>query len=292
MTPRRRTVAWLAGAAGVVGLAGTAGWLARRRDDGSLERVRRAGLLRVGYAVEAPYAMLGPGGEVTGESPATAREVAQRLGLPRIEWVQVAFGELIPSLLERRFDLIAAGLFVTPERARRVRFSDPTVRVLPGLLVRRGNPAGVKGYRELAARTDVRVAVLAGSVEQQRLRTLGLPATQTVVVPDAQAGHAALAAAAVEVLALSLPTVRSIAAASPERFQALDDAPPPGGSAAHDADVVAFAFHPDDAALQRAWNAAQSGWVGGAEHLRTVARFGFGPAELASAPHAGEPPRP
>lgn len=269
----------LAGVAGVVALAGLAGWrFGPGRGDGSLERVRQAGRLRVGYAVEAPYAMLAADGSVTGESPETARRIAQRLGLPPIEWVQVAFAELMPSLDERRFDLIAAGLFVTGARARQLRFSHPTVRVLPGLLAPRDNPKQLGGYRALAGRGDVRVAVVAGSVEQQRLQALGLATTALLVVPDLQAGRAAVATGVADALALSLPTVRGAAAAAPERLVALADTSATG---AREIDFVAFAFHRDDAALQQAWNAAQAGWIGSAEHARTVAPFGFQPAELA-----------
>ncbi len=271
----------LAGVAGVVLLGGVAGqrwWV--QRGDGSLERVRAAGRLRIGYAVEAPYAMLDARGQVTGESPETARRIAARLALPPIEWVQVPFAELIPSLLERRFDLVAAGLFVTGPRARQVRFSDPTVRVLPGLLVRRGNPKHLGGYRALAGRADARVAVLEGSVEQQRLRGFGVAPEALLAVPDLQAGRAAVATGAADALALSLPTVRGVAGAAPERFEALADEVAPGAS--RELDFVAFAFHRDDAQLQQAWNAAQVGWIGSAEHARTVAPFGFGPAELAA----------
>jgi len=48
--------------------------------DDSLERLKRAGVIRVGYAVEAPHAFLAPGGRVTGQSPELARLVIARLG--------------------------------------------------------------------------------------------------------------------------------------------------------------------------------------------------------------------
>jgi polar amino acid transport system substrate-binding protein len=52
--------------------------------DDTLTCVRRTGTLRIGYAVEAPYAFLGTNGEVTGESPEVARRIASRLGATRI----------------------------------------------------------------------------------------------------------------------------------------------------------------------------------------------------------------
>jgi polar amino acid transport system substrate-binding protein len=262
-----------------LGLLLTLTWLGLGREpDGSLERLQERGVLRVGYAVEAPYALVGPGAEVTGESPETARRIAARLGLNRIEWVQVPFGELIPSLNERRFDMIAAGLFVTADRAAKLRYADPSVRVLPGWLVRKGNPKNLSSYRAAATRRDVTIAVLEGSVEQQRLGALGLPKALLLAVPDAQAGRSALAKGAADALALSLPTTRWIANSSPETFEALPDLAPEG-PAAH-ADWVAFAFHRDDLSLQQAWNQAQRGWIGSAEHARLVRRFGFARDDL------------
>jgi len=257
-----------------------------RAQDGSLERLKERGVLRVGYAVEAPYALVGPGAEVTGESPETARRIAARLGLNRIEWVQVPFGELIPSLNERRFDMIAAGLFVTAERADKVRYADPSVRVLPGWLVRKGNPKGISSYGAAAARRDVMIAVLEGSVEQQRLGALGLPRALMLAVPDAQAGRSALATGAAGALALSLPTTRWMSGSSPETFDALPDLGHEG-PVAH-ADWVAFAFHREDLSLQRAWNQAQRGWIGGAEHARLVRRFGFARDDLGGEVHIEE----
>ncbi|MGH8179329.1 MAG: ectoine/hydroxyectoine ABC transporter substrate-binding protein EhuB [Steroidobacter sp.] len=272
------------GVPALVALAiGFAIWIGRKDD--SLERVRSAGVLRIGYAIEAPFAMIGPDGRITGESPETAREIAKRLGVARTEWVQLRFEALIPDLRDRRLDVIAAGLFVTKERARKVRFSDPTVRVAPGLLVLRGNPQRLGSFESLTAGSNAKVAVLAGSVEEERLRARGWDGEKLVVVPDAQAGRAALAQGIVDAIALSLPTLRWIAKSSRGSYEVLAD--PPKRNAAG-ADFVAFAFHPADAALQRAWNGAQSEFIGSPEHLRTISRFGFEASNLAADVHTSE----
>lgn len=43
----------------------------------------------------------------------------------KVEWVDMPFDSLIPALITGKIDLIAAGLSATPERAKRVAFSDP-----------------------------------------------------------------------------------------------------------------------------------------------------------------------
>lgn len=239
--------------------------------DESLQRVAATGVLRVGYAVEAPYAWVEPDGRVTGDSPETAREVARLLGVARVEFVQVPFAELIPGLLERRFDVIGAGLFVTDERRRRVRFAAPTLRVRPGLLVATGNPKALLSLADLVQRTDLRVAVIQGAVEETRLQALGLAPERLLALPDAQAGLAAVAVGLADALALSQPTLHWMAARVPGSFEVL----PAAGAPAAAEDRIAFAFRPQDAALQQAWDRAQAGWLAGEDYTRLVRRFGF-----------------
>ena len=243
-------------------------------DDGSLQRVQSAPALRVGYAVEAAYALLDARVEVSGESAEVARRLASTLGMQRVEWVQAGFDCLIPDLLDRRFDVIAAGLFVTPERAARVRFSRPTLHVGQGLLVLRGNPRRVQPFAELSPRTAAKIAVIAGAVEETRLRARGLAAASLVIVPDALAGRAAVAQGHADAFALSLPTVRWMATQMPEQFEVVAQ------PESERRDAVAFAFHPQDASLAQAWDAAEARFVGSPEHLAILARFEFDPADV------------
>lgn len=249
-------------------------------DDGALARVQRAGVLRVGYAVEAPYAMRDARGEVVGEAPELARLVAQALGLARIEWVQTSFEDLIPGLQARRFDVVAAGMFVTPERARQVLFSDPSVRVLPGLLVRQGNPLHLRGEADLLERAGLRVAALKGSVEAARLAGLGLGGERLLLVEDAQAGRTALESGAADALCLSLPTVRWQANERPGSLQALRLRQLGGAPALG---YAAFQFNRQDLTLQQAWIRAQAALMGSPRHLQAIARYGFTPEDLPGA---------
>jgi polar amino acid transport system substrate-binding protein len=266
---------------GALLLAAVAAWLSLSGGDG-LARVRKAGVLRVGYAVEAPYALVAPDGRITGESPETARLVAARLGISRIDWVQTRFDALIVELLEGRFDMIAAGMFVTPDRARRVGFSDPTLRVGASLLVPAGNPSGFGSYADLIARPHARVAVVAGTIEEGTLLARGLPRPRLLAVPDAAAGVAAVRSGAVEALALSRPTTLWLEHLDPGRVTSVKV---PGRAAVADPVPlfhIAFAFAPDDRELLRAWNRAQAEVLGGPEHMRVLADFGLGADDLPS----------
>lgn len=247
----------------------------------ALARIRREGVIRIGYAVEAPYAFVDARGEPTGESVQLARRIAEQLGIARIEWSQTEFGSLIPELQAGRFDVIAAGMFITPERAKVVAFSEPTLRVGPGLLVAAGNPLRLSAYGDLRRRQGIRVAVVQGSVEEAALRRLGLGDEQIVAVPDALTGRAGVENGVVQALALSLPTLREMVRSRGGKgleVVAVGDSALAGAGAP--VGFVGFAFRQTDDALRTAWNSALGGFVGGEQHLALIRPFGLGPADL------------
>lgn len=271
----RRVAAGMA--AGLVAAGAVASWMLAGSDD-ALDRVRARGELRIGYAVEPPYAQLAADGTPGGESPEVAREVARRLGV-RPTWVLTGFDRLIPELESDRFDLVAAGLFITPERAQRVRFSRPTLRVRPGWLRRPDAPAPQGAYAEAAGRPGLRIAAVAGSVEAAYFAAR-LPAAQRLLlVPDAGAGRDEVAAGRSDALALSLPTVLRMAAESQAGLVA-----EPAGGADAPADLVGLAVRPDDASLARAVDAALADYLGSPEHLAMLRPLGLGAADLPGAP--------
>jgi polar amino acid transport system substrate-binding protein len=91
----------------------------------ALERVQRTGEIRIGYANEAPFAYTLADGRVTGESPEIAKIVFAKMGIKKADAVLTEWGGLIPGLQARRFDVIAAGMYVTPARLEQVLFTDP-----------------------------------------------------------------------------------------------------------------------------------------------------------------------
>ena len=231
------------------------------------------GELRVGYSSEPPYAFRTPTGDVTGEAPEIAKVVLEKIGVKRIRWVLLDFNKAIPALLAGHIDMIANGLFITPERATQVLFSLPYCSVQEGLLVHRGNPFHLTSY-EAAANSKVRVAVLDGSVEQRTFTSLGLSEDRLFVVPDPGGGLAAVRAGLADCLALSAPTIHWLAGEAP------DDVEPavPFYDAHEDAlGQSAFAFRREDGSLAEAVNSVLREYIGSPEHLARVTSFGFGP---------------
>jgi ABC-type amino acid transport substrate-binding protein len=90
------------------------------------QEIRSRGTLRAGYFVGAPYFTIDPQTNAKGGIFYEITErAARRLGL-RVEWVEeVGFGEMAEGLRARRFDVVASGIWISPDRAREADFSIP-----------------------------------------------------------------------------------------------------------------------------------------------------------------------
>ena len=105
-TSRRGLVGLLAGLA-------TAATVGAAHAQTTLERAKADGYIRVGFANEAPYGYATPDGKLTGESPEVVKAVLAKMGIAQVDGVLTEFGSLIPGLQAGRFDIIAAGMFIT-----------------------------------------------------------------------------------------------------------------------------------------------------------------------------------
>lgn len=242
----------------------------------TLERIKREGVLRVGVAGEAPYGYRDADGQITGEAPEIARIVLESIDPAlRLEGEVTEFGKLIEELQAGRFDVIAAGMFITPERCGQVAFSQPTYKVGEALLVKAGNPLGLTDFASIAADPDARLAVLAGAVEYSYAYDAGVFFDQVKLVPDYQEGLAELKAGNFDAIAMTALTVRHLVQddplveAGPQFFPMVDGQPTAG--------YGAFAFRKEDEDLLRAFDQALSGLIGSDRHWAAVAKFGFGP---------------
>lgn len=134
--------------------------------DSTLDRIKKEKLLRVGYANEIPYAFMDLDGALTGEAPVIAREILGKMGEIRMEGIFSEFGSLIPNLKSGRIDMIAAGMFITPERCKQISFSDPTYRIGQAFLVKKGNPKRLHSYADVANHKSAILCVMSGAIEK------------------------------------------------------------------------------------------------------------------------------
>jgi polar amino acid transport system substrate-binding protein len=269
----------------VVAAVGVAAWLTLARKPeagGTLARARAEGVVRIGFANEAPYGYLDTDtGRVTGEAPEIARVILKRLGIDRVETVTAEFGSLIPMLKAGRFDVIAAGMYVLPERCREVLFSNPTYRIGEAFLVRAGNPLDLNGFADAAKHATARVGVMGGAVEHTYARAAGVPDDRIVVFDNYQTALVGLTSDRVDAVAATYLTAEdllrkandgTIARADPFEDPVVDGEPVAG--------YGAFAFRKGDEDFVDEFNRRLAAFLGTKEHLDLVRPFGFGPETL------------
>jgi len=235
-------------------------------------------VLRVGYSEEPPFSYLDGSGRVTGEGPELFRRVAEALGITELIWVRTDFSSLLPALGAGRVDAIAAGLFITPERAALVRFTSPTFCVAPAVATRIDTDVGVlERFEELA---QWEVAAIAGGVESTALLPLlAERGGSLLAVPDLATGLAALREGRVDALVTSIPTARHLASID-ESLSASDPLVAHAEQATLLTGCGAPAFRPEDEALARSWDQVLANFLGSEEHLDLITPFGFSPDNL------------
>ncbi|MFT0169907.1 ectoine/hydroxyectoine ABC transporter substrate-binding protein EhuB [Paraburkholderia mimosarum] len=237
----------------------------------TLQRIQRTGEVRIGYANEKPFAYTTPDGTVTGESPEIARKIFAKLGVKKVDAVLTEWGSLIPGLRAGRFDVIAAGMYVTPERCKQVAFADPQYQIRDTLLTLPGNPKKLHSYADVSKNPDVKLAVMAGSVEFGYARDSGVKDAQLLQVPDTTAQLQAVRARRADAAAGTALTMKDLAAKASDQVEAIQqfsDDPKHTG-------YGALAFRPEDTDLRDAVNKQLHAWLGTPDHLSTVAPFGF-----------------
>jgi polar amino acid transport system substrate-binding protein len=237
----------------------------------SLEQIKETSRIRIGYANETPFAYTETDGRVTGESPEIAKVIFEKMGIKQVDGVLTEWGSLIPGLRAGRFDVIAAGMYITPARCKQVIFTDPQYALPDTLLVAQGNPKNLHSYADIAKNPDVKLAIMAGTVNLAYARDSGIKDAQILQVPDTTAQLQAVRAGRADAAVGTQLTMKGLAKKGGDKVEAIADFT---DDPAHTG-YGALAFRPEDKALRDAVNAEMKKWLGSEEHLKTVAPFGF-----------------
>lgn len=237
----------------------------------TLEKIKNSSSVRIGYANETPFAYTALDGSVTGESPEIVRKVFERMEIDTIKPVLTEWGSLIPGLRAGRFDLIAAGMYITPERCKQVLFTDPHYRLLDTLLVAEGNPKNLRSYEDIAGNPEVKIAIMSGTVNLGYARKAGIKDSQILQVPDTTSQLQAVRSGRADAAIGTQLTMKGLADKAGDDVEAIADFKDDPSRAGYGA----LAFRPQDKALRDAVNAELKQWLGSEEHLKTIEPFGF-----------------
>ena len=240
----------------------------------TLERARAAGTIRIGISGEQPYSYTDAAGRVTGAQPEVARAVLGRIGVPGIEAVRVPFHELLPRLREGQFDLVAAGMAVTPDRCRQVAFTRPDFVAFPAFLVHKGNPRRIDSFRDVA-RSGARLAVLAGAAEIDYARAAGVPDDRLEIVDSQSTLFRSVADGRVPAGALTRISLVDVLSRNPGSGLTVTDAVEPVVGGRRIVPGAAFAVRFGEEDLLAAFNPELAALQASSEWLRITEPFGF-----------------
>ena len=239
----------------------------------SLERIKKQGFIRVGFANEAPYGYATPDGKLTGEAPEVAKAVLAKMGINEVDGVLTEFGSLIPGLMAGRFDIIAAGMFINPKRCAQINFSEPSYGIGQAMLVKSGNPKGIKDYSSFKDNPDLKLAVMAGAVEGGYAKDSGVPYGQLVVLPVQSSLLAAVQSGRADGAALTALSIADMA----KKGEGVESTKPFGEVAGKSVKGHGgFGFRKEDTSLYEAFNSELKKFIGTPEHIALVTPFGFG----------------
>ena len=231
--------------------------------------------MKFAYLIEPPFNYREVDGRVTGCDVELARVVFQRLGVKEFELVETEFANLLPGLADARWQM-TTGLFATIERQQIASFSRPIWALADGLLVRKGNPLGLTGYKSVANDESCILAVIRDQFQHRSAINFDVPEARIRIFET----YAAAADAVRNGMADAYVSVARAHTGFIERHPALDlecvvvpahEKPPAFGS---------FGFAKSATEFRASVDAVLDAYIGSNEHRATMATFGFSDAEI------------
>lgn len=241
----------------------------------TLKQLKEQNFARIAIANEPPWTEVKPDGKVTGAAPEVARAVLNKLGVGEIVASISEYGAMIPGLQARRFDMVAAGLFIKPERCAAVAFSEPDLCDAESFMVKKGNPMSLQSFADIA-KSNAKVGVVGGGTEEKLALEAGVPRDRVIVVPDPQSGTKMLQNGRIDAYALPVLSISDLMAKANDSN--LEMYAPVKGTPIF---CAGAAFRKEDAALRDAYDAVLADMKKSGEFAKIIEPFGYS-AEAAS----------
>jgi len=198
----------------MLGLAGTP-WA------GTLQQIKKRGYIRIAVANEIPYGYMNSKGKAEGFGPTVAEHVLKEMGITDIQWTVVPFGSLIPSLKADRVDMVAASQAILPQRCTQVNYSIPNTTYGEGLMVKKGNPKNIHGYKDFVKNRNLKMGIVSGADQLEFAHKVGIKDSQIVTLRANTDAASAVASGRIDAYAGTQLTVVRLAKKS-SRVQPAD----------------------------------------------------------------------
>jgi polar amino acid transport system substrate-binding protein len=137
----------------VLGVFGTA-------NAGTLEEILKRGELRVACQTQGPpFSFVDRNGKQAGSSIDITRLIAKEMGV-KVKFLSYDWDGLIPALLSKKADMLAADMTPTLKRAMKISFADPFMYTGSVVFVKQDSP--IKTIEDVK-KSGIKLAVLLGS---------------------------------------------------------------------------------------------------------------------------------
>ena len=127
---------------------------------GTLEEIAQRGELRIAVQTQgAPFSFVDKNGERTGSSVELCELIAKEMGV-KVKFLNYDWDGLIPALLSKKADMLAADMTPTLKRAMKIAFTDPYMYTGSVVFVKQDSPIQTL---EDVKKAGTKIAVLLGS---------------------------------------------------------------------------------------------------------------------------------
>ena len=127
---------------------------------GTLEEIAQRGELRIAVQTQgAPFSFVDRNGERTGSSIDLCKMIAEEMGV-KVKFLNYDWDGLIPALLSKKADMLAADMTPTLKRAMKIAFTEPYMYTGSVVFVKQDSP--IKTIEDVK-KPGTKIAVLLGS---------------------------------------------------------------------------------------------------------------------------------
>lgn len=203
-------------AAGATGLVAGCGTSSKKGGD-AFSVIKREKRVRIGTANFKPYSYSLPDGSLKGFVIEVISAALAPAGVTKVQPIWVGdTSAYIPGLNANKYDIIANGMYIKPERCAQVAFTNPFYRAGMGMLVHKGNPKGIHSVKDIADKSNVKVATLTGTTQVKDLEGAKVPNGRVSLFPQDLGALRALKDKRVDALYLPQPEAAGLLIEYPE----------------------------------------------------------------------------
>lgn len=149
--------------------------------DSFAEKAKRDGLSFATIVIK-PGFYFDDQGKATGSDFEPLAKALEGMGVKTLNPTVTEWSLIVPAVKSGRFD-VGAGMNITAERCKEVVFTAPYAVAVSALVVKKGNPDGIKDWESFKDE-KLKAATYAGGAEYNFMLKAGVPADHILALPD------------------------------------------------------------------------------------------------------------